>query len=238
MSTWLINGQSPGYYGLRVVGGQFNSGRASSVRLSAAIDFDATEAFAHDTAVTITRDGSDFFKGKVRAIEKSGRGSTEGQDYLVEDVWADLERLTYQEPWLIRQSDYAGVAWKPRVILGINSAGTRINVGQQIGEVLAFAVARGLSLTAGAMPTGMLLWPSEVNGMSCADVIRDCLRYYPDWVPWIDHSTTPPTFKVTPRASATAISLAVTECEGLSVSKTHDRVPDGVRIVYETATNN
>jgi hypothetical protein len=236
MSTWLINDQSPEYYGLRVVGGTFRSGRASSVQLSRAVAFEASESFAHGASVVIKRDGSPFFRGKVRAIDKGGSATDEGQDYLVEDVWAELELLTYQEPWLIRQSDYTGIAYSPTVILGMNSAGTRINVGQQISEVLTFAIARGLSLTAGTMPTGMMLWPSEVNGMSCAEVIRDCLRYYPDWVPWIDHSTSPPTFNVTPRATATTHSLAVTQCTNFRCTKTQDRIPAGVRIVYLTAS--
>lgn len=236
MSTWLINGASPESLGLTVVGGEFRQGSASSVRLARNVAFDAAESFAHGTDVTITRDGSPYFKGKVRAIPKTASGATEGHDYLVEDVWAELERLTYQEPWLIRQPGFAGTAYMPLVVLGMNSSGDRINVGQQIGEVLAFAESQGLDLQAGSLPTGMLLWPSEANGMSCAAVIRDCLKYYLDWLPWIDHTTTPPTFNVTPRASASAVSLAVTDCSSFQVTKTQDRVPDGVRIVYMTAT--
>lgn len=237
MSTWLINDSSPESYGLTVVGGTFRSGRASSVQLSRNLSFDENESpFTAGTAVVIKRDGSPFFRGKVRQIAKAASGSSEGQDFLVEDVWAELELLTYQEPWAIRQADYTGIAYSPTVVLGMNSAGTRINVGQQIAEVLTFAVAQGLSLTAGTMPTGMMLWPSEVNGMSCADVIRNCLQFYPDWIPWIDHSTSPPTFKVTPSATAEAVSLAVTDCTNFRITKTQDRVPAGVRIVYLTAS--
>lgn len=235
MSTWLINEASPESIGLRVVGGTFRSSRASSVQLARAVAFDAAEILVHDQPVVIKRDGSAFFRGKVRAIDKSGSAGNEGHDFLVEDAWAELERLVYQEPWPIRQSDYTGLAYSPTVILGLNSSGSRINVGQQIGEVLAFAVAQGLSLAAGSMPSGMLLWPSKVNGMSCADVIRDCLKYNPDWVPWIDHSTSPPTFQVTPRVSASTRSLAVTACSDFRITKTQDRIPEGVRIVYLTA---
>lgn len=234
MSTWTINGSSPESLGLTVTRGQFASGSASQVELAAVRNFDASEIFAHNATVTINRDGSAFFKGKVRSIPKSGSADSESQDYVVEDAWADLERLTYQEPWLIKQSDYAGVIWSPKVILGMNSSGVRINVGEQIAEVLTFAIARGVVLQVGTMPTGMDLWPSEATGMNCAQIIRDCLRFYPDWLPWIDSSTTPPTFNVTPRASATAISVSVGECSTLDVTQTQDRVPTGVRIVYES----
>lgn len=237
MSEWLINGASPESYGVVVAGGQFASGSVSTVRLERVSNFDAAEAFAYGTAVTITRDGTAFFKGKVRAIPKHADGGSEGQSYIIEDVWADLERLTYQEPWAIRQTDYTGTAYSPTVILGLNSAGTRIGVGTQIQDVIAFAEDAGLDLTSGGIPAGMLLWPSEVVGMSCAEVIRTCLRFYPDWIPWIDHTNNPPVLNVTPRADATARTLAVTACEDFSVTKTQDRVPDGVRICYMTAAS-
>lgn len=234
MSTWTINGSSPESLGLVIAGGQFNSGTASRVELKATRDFDSGELFTFNSTVTIARDGSPFFSGKVRAIPKNGYPDSEGHDYLIEDAWAELERLTYQEPWLIRQSDYAGVIWSPKAVLGMNSSGVRINVGQQIAEVLTFAIGRSVALQAATMPTGMMLWPTEITGMSCAQVIRYCLQYYPDWLPWIDHSVTPPRFRVTPRSSATAINLGVTECSTLDVTRTQDRVPSGVKIIYET----
>lgn len=235
MSTWLINDQSPEYWGVTVAQWEMRSGRASSLQLACIQNFDASEKFAYGSSVTIKRDGVKWFVGKVRAIPKSGSASSEGHDYLVEDAWAELERLTYQEPWGVKQTDGAYYVYSPTVVLGMNSAGTRINVGQQIAEVLAFAVAQGINITAGTMPTGMTLWPSEVVGQSCAAIIRDCLKYYPDWIPWIDPTTSTPTFRVTPRASATALTVAVTDCTDLRVTKTQDRVPDGVRICYVTA---
>jgi hypothetical protein len=116
----------------------------------------------------------------------------------------------------------------------MNSAGTRIDVGQQITEVLNFATSQGVALVASSMPSGMMLWPSEATGLSCAQVIRECLRYYPDWLPWIDHSTTTPTFRVTPRSSATALAVGITACSSFEVRETRERVPEGVRVVYET----
>jgi hypothetical protein len=235
MSVWLINGNPPESYGLTVVRVDFNAARVSSVTLRASSKFDATEAFPYGSTITIAKDSVPFFRGKARRISKAGNSRSEGIDYAVEDVWADLERLTYQEPWAIRQTDYTGTAWLPTVILGMNSSGVRISVGEQILEALNFAVARGVSMTVGSIPAGMMLWPSKAVGMSCAAVIRECLKYYPDWVPWINHTTSPPTFSVTPRASATAVSVAVTDCESVEVSEIEDRVPEGVRICYITA---
>ncbi|WP_262228584.1 hypothetical protein, partial [Escherichia coli] len=83
MSTWLINEHSPEYYGVRAAGWQFNTGSASTFQLSAGMDFDAAEKFAYDAAVTLKRDGTKFFQGRVRAIPKSGSASDESQDYVV-----------------------------------------------------------------------------------------------------------------------------------------------------------
>lgn len=240
MSTWLVNyggfDHTPKSLGLTLLGGEWRSGGPSTVRLKAARKFDASELFDYGTAVTLKRDGNAWFRGTVRPITKSAAGGREAHDYLLEDAWADLEIQTYQEPWFIRQTDYTGPAWSPRVILGVNSSGTRITVGAQISEVIDFAISVGISIQAGSIPSGMLLWPTPVTGMSCAELIRTSLRYYPDWIPWLDHSTTPPTFNVTPRSSATARTRSVIGAAGLNVTKLNDRVPTGVRVVYETAT--
>lgn len=239
MSTWLINygagDKTPEELGITLLGGEWRSGGPSTVRMKAARKFDAAEICAYGTQVTLKRDGSAFFVGTVRPITKSAKGKREAHDYLIEDAWADLERLTYQEAWAINQADYTGPAYSPRVILGVNSAGARISLGAQITEVLNFAIDMDVELLVGSIPTGMTLWPSEVSGMSCAEVIRTSLRYYPDWIPWLDHTTSPPTFNVTPRASATARSLSVIGAGDLQVTQMNDRVPEGVRIVYETA---
>lgn len=231
MSTWLINGSSPEDLGLRLVGGEFRTGGASTVTLERVCDFDAAESLNYNDAVTITRDGVTFFQGTCRQIPKSATSESEGHGYLIEDAWADLERTVYQEPW----GCHGGTFLSPTVVLGMNSAGTRIGVGTQIIEAINFAADSGVNIQAGTIPAGMMLWPSEVSGMSCAEVIRTTLRYYPDWVAWIDHSTSPPTFNVTPRATATARTLAVTSCTAFDVTKTSDRVPDCVRIVFLTA---
>lgn len=232
MATFLINGDSPESLGLAVASDEFVVGRASSVRLARVCAFDVAEIFAYGEAVTITRDGSTYFKGTCRVVSKSGEGNGEGQDYLVEDAWADLERTTYQEAWLTT----SGSVDTPLVILGVNAAGTRITLGQQIEEVITYANAAGIAIQLGSVPTGMMLWPTEANGMSCAEVIRESLRYHPDWIPWIDHTTSPhPTFNVTPRSTATARSVSAIGCVAVNVIKTDARIPDRVRIVYQTA---
>lgn len=243
-STWLINDVSPESLGLAVTGWDFQAGTASSVMLRRVSDFDAAEILSgYGGTVTIKRNGAVFFKGKIRAISKRADGQSEGQDYIVEDAWAEMERTIYQEPWKYAYYDEGleaaaiGDFYMPRCFLGMNSAGVEISVGEQIQEAITYAASVGIDIQLGSVPDGMVLWPSEVNAASIAEVIRTSLRLNPDWIPWIDHTTTPPTFNVTPRASATALSIAATDCIGLeSITELNDTLPEVVRIVFITAS--
>lgn len=233
MATWLINGASPASLNLRIVGGSFNAGGPSYVELEAIRACDAGEIFSYNQAVTITRDGSPFFKGRVRRIPKfCPAGAAESQSYQIEDGFADLETTTYQERWNIR-----GVqVYLPMVYLGVDDAGTRIHLGQQIAEAITYAASVGVPLAAGSTPSGMLLWPSEASGQSCAQVIRDALRYHPDWLPWVDHTTSTPTFNVTPRGSASSQTVSIVGNAGFDITEESATLPDCVRIVYLTTS--
>lgn len=248
-SLWRIDGGSGPVtlesLGLEVVSGEFRNGSASSMRLRRASDCDAAEILSgYGGTVTLTRavdplapEYVDFFKGTIRAIPKSADDASESQEYLIEDAWADLERTVYQEDWAIKNTiGDPELILMPRCFLGVSDAGTPISVGQQIAAAVAFAVSAGIDIQADtSYPAGMVLWPTEVDGISIAEVIRTSLRYYPDWIPWIDHTTGSPTFKVTPRDSASALSLAITDCSSLDVAEIQDRLPEHVRIVYLTA---
>ena len=234
MSTWLINTYTPEELGLRIVGGEFRSGAASNLRLEADADFDAAGVFTFGQTVTVWRDGSVLFSGTVRKAPRAASASDERQSFVIEDAWALLEKTTYQEPWSCAGG---GTVLLPMCVLGMKSNGDFMNVGEQIKEVIDFAAAAGIDIVCGTMPAGgMDLWPSEAHSLSCAEVIRNSLRYHPDWIPWIDHATSPPTFRVTARADATAAVLGVGDCSAISITKTDERVPDAVRIVYTCAT--
>jgi len=183
--------------------------------------------------VTIKRDGAVLFSGTVRELPRSGYVESEVQNFVVEDAWALLEKTTYQEKWTLYGS---GFVYLPQVVLGMKADGTRITVGQQIEEVITFAAASGVDIQCGTMPLGLDLWPSEAVSQSCAEVIRTSLRYHPDWMAWIDHATTPPTFNVTPRTTATAMNLPVGLCSSIKISERADIIPDCVRIIYSCAT--
>jgi hypothetical protein len=144
----------------------------------------------------------------------------------------------------------------PKVILGLGyNSGTSqwepITVGRQVTDILTYAISVGVDLQVGIIPDGEILLQSEATNAMCAELIRGVLRLHPDWVPWIDHSTTPPTFHVTPVsdvgeeededyvAGLAEVSVPLdgtVAVAGFSCVKRDDMLPLSVRTAYEYAS--
>jgi hypothetical protein len=233
--AWSIGGNTLATLGLEVATATFRTGAASELTLRRSAAFDAAPLFAYDAPITLLRAGAPYFTGKVKSRPAWGRASGEGQIIRIADAWQDLEDTVYMEPWAIG----TGTTDYPMAVLGVDSSGDAISSGEQIEEAISYAISAGVDLQLGTVPAGLPLWPSEVRNVSCAEVIRLSLRFHPDWVPWIDHSTTPPTFNVTPRASLDVRTLDLSgagDVESFSIQRRDDLKPESVRIVYANAT--
>lgn len=233
--AWTIGGSSLATLGLDVATATFRAGAASELTLRRVAAFDAAPLYNYDAPITLVRAGTPYFSGKVKSRPAWGRSSGEGQIIRIADAWQDLEDTVYMEPWAIGtgSTDY------PMAVLGVDSSGSAITSGEQIEEAISYAISAGVNLQLGAVPAGLPLWPSEVRNVSCAEVIRLSLRFHPDWVPWIDHSTTPPTFNVTARAALDVRTLNLSgtgDVESFSIQRRDDLKPESVRIVYANAT--
>jgi hypothetical protein len=235
MSLWTLNGTPLDELGVTFANYSFRQQAVSFCTFDSARNFDAAEVFPFGEPVTLAKNGTPFFQGKLQPITKNAASDYEGHDYALEDAWADLEATTYQEEWLIGAGSY----FLPKAVLGLDSSGDPLTVGGQIAEVVAYAISQGVDLQMGSTPEGEVLWPEEVNNVTCAEVIRMSLRLNPDWIPWINHATTPPTLNVTPAASLTPLVLATNGTgilESFSETTRSDLIPDAVRIIYEFAT--
>jgi hypothetical protein len=107
-----------------------------------------------------------------------------------------------------------------------------------IRAILEYAIDQGIALQIGTLPTGETMIPSEVENSTCAELIRECLKLHPDWIPAIDHSTTPPTINVLPSSDTEGTLAASFDLTGGTISEFEireraDMIPDSVRIVYE-----
>jgi hypothetical protein len=180
------------------------------------------------TSVSIGGTGSAAFAGRVQSTTTFASGGSAGYEVVLEDGWADLERTTYQEPWLTD----IGVTYLSKVILGLNSAGQLISTGQQVQEAVAFAALAGANISGGGGAAGVFAWPSEAENLTCADVIRESLRLTPNLVPVIDYGSN--TLQILNSAAATA-SVPTGSIVEFTATKREDTDITGVRIVYSTA---
>lgn len=220
--------------GLEFVGGTFNTGTRSVMTLRKVGDFKGADPFPWGTPVTLTRNGQPFFQGKVNSLPNSASEDDESQGIEIVDAWQDLEETIYEEEWPAGSSSVK----LPIAILGRKASGDACTDAEQIEEAVACAVAAGVSIQMGSIPAGLPLWQSEVRNVSVAEVIRLSLRFHPDWVPWIDHATMPPTLNFTARASMASRTIDIGDGDATSVSITRrdDLRPEAVRIIYMNAT--
>lgn len=233
--VWTINGSTPAALGLELVGGSFRTGAPGEVTFRRVAAFDAAPLYSYGDTVSIVRDGTQFFSGKVASRPVYGRAASEGQVVRIVDAWQDLEDTIYQEPWAVG----VGSVDFPIAILGIDDLGDAITTGDQVEAAINYAITAGVDLQLGTVPAGLPLWPAEVRNISVAEVLRISMRLHPDWVPWIDHATTPPTIHVTPRADMTEKTVSVAgagDVDSFEIERRDDLKPDAVIITYQTAS--
>jgi hypothetical protein len=237
---WSINSLPLDAAGVRVAGATFRTMAPSVLRLERHTAFDATETLAFGAAVTITRGSTIFFQGKVASVPKGGTAEDEYQAVEVEDAWAELEATIYQETWGLG----SGAILQPKFVLGVllnedTNLFEYADAGKTVRAVVEYAIEQGVALQVGTVPTGVNFIPADYANHSCSEVITLALKQHPDWVPWIDHSTVPPTFNVTKIADMAAVAMDVDgagEVESFDVVRRDDLLPEAVRIVYEFAT--
>lgn len=233
--SWTLNGTPLADLGVRLIGGTIRGLSTSTMQFEVMANFDDAAPFAWDVPLMLAGPGGVIFRGRVRQMPAFGRGPREGQSLVIEDAWQDLEDTIYQEEWAIG----AGVKEYPMAVLGLDKYGDPISTGRQIRDAIQFAAGAGVDIQLGTVDDGVILWPSEVENMSCAEVIRQQLRWHPDWVAWLDYQTNPPTFHCRAPEHATLRSVSVAGdgwVKDFSVVERKDRVPRSVRIIYRTAT--
>ena len=170
---------------------------------------DADPVFAHGSTVQLKREGVPWFYGRVVSVPGRASGKLEEQLYRVAGPWWWLENLVYQQAWKMTDgmtSTLMGVN-RSRVILGQAVDGSKMGTAAAMTEVLAYATSRGVPLAVGAVTADATAPYAEALDRSCAEVIRDLLRWTPDAMCAFDYAATPPTLSIFRRAEAPVISL-------------------------------
>lgn len=206
----------------------------SMARMRATRELSSADAWwAFDTQITIYRDSIPFFTGRVQENPDAADGRSSSRTLVLADAWQDIEDTIYRESWAVGD----GTHMYPKAILGMNDEGEAITTGEQIAEVIDFLITRGVGIAKGDIADGVALWPSEVRNVSCDSIITGEMRFHPDWVAWLDHSTLPPTFHARPKDELTQVTIDTEEdnLESRSWAEVKRNKPLGVDITYESA---
>lgn len=184
--------------------------------------------FAWLQPLSITRNGLPWFSGIVTQPEPKASGKAESIAYEISGPWYWLEKTAFQQQWVTISTTGAGLVTgtttKSETILGQSLDGIKMNSGQVLREVLIYAQYAYQMIPfpstvdldhlppAPATPSPFIIGtitPSitvpymTVRDKSCADIIRQMLKYSPDAIAWFDYSTSPPTLNIGQRGGLT-----------------------------------
>jgi hypothetical protein len=198
---------------------------------------------SYNSVVRITKDDAPWFAGYCRDINNEASNPDESISYQIVGPWLDLERITYEQEWLVWSiaSEASVHMRKDRLILCQDVDGNRISIGQQIKEVIEWAIEQGALI---ALPDGTFSswgWPSmmipweEIKSLSCSEVIIRLLAFIPDYKVWIDYSQETPVFNLSSRGAATARSYALgtADITTKAITPRHDLQAQGVTVKFE-----
>ena len=102
--------------------------------------------------------------------------------------------------------------------------------------MLAYATARGVPITVGTITPNAIAPYAEALDQSCAEVIRNFLRWTPDAMAAFDYTTTPyPTLSIHRRADAATVTLPAygAPVSGLDLTPRYDLQAPAVVLKFE-----
>lgn len=230
--SWTINNQSPESLNLKVLTITNNSETASEAVLEvAANSYTDSAAFSYGDSITIARNGVNVFTGTVFQTPRNADGSDESLTYTLKDSWYDLERLVYQVP-----RDYVERITPPDAgddedstltfvtkHIGTTTFDTGVPLGSRIATIISYAKSKGVNIRLGVIDDGIDWYRTESKDRTCAEMVREFLQMMPDYVGWIDNTSSTPTFNLQRRTSMPANSYTIGQDDVLAHSVTnHD----------------
>mgnify|MGYP001235183742 CR=1 FL=1 len=219
---------------------QRRTGAVSQATWSCDTDFDADPLWPHGTSVSVVRrvDGGAneiLFSGRIFSPQGDGSGESESIQYTALDAWDDFDQEIYQQSRSIvsNQGVLSSVAYG-RILLGQSDDGeTRLTVAQICQAVANYAVSIGIGVQVGSFDAPVTPPWDEVRDKTLSEIILRSLKWQPDAVAWLDHSTVPPTFNVTRRANMSAQSFAVTSLDVCRIRSYPELKIPGCVITFE-----
>ena len=217
----------------------FMSHRASTVQLrlpgvpphiAPAIPFESRMKIYSDRALVAGVYSSGVIRFQGLRTDRNGTADPHksSSSYQFDDEWYFLDHCQFYQTWNRVTDNTPGavvttscpmtqiVLYQPNPgqIYYPDPVGGLISTGQQIHDILAWAIRMGANLQIGTIDPAIYQAVYPVQNIKCGDAIRMCLRLHPDCFTEIDYTTTPPTFHVRRRASLTAVTLPYSHTDG------------------------
>jgi len=200
--------------------------------------YDGTPLFAIDSIITISKDGVPWHVGPVIVTPREGGAKSEKMGYEVADPWWYLEQLPFEQ--LIVTGLLGTPTNTTRIALFASVAGgitIKLTVQQMIQVVISYAAAAGAPIQAAFAGSFGISPPIvDMRDPTCAEVIRQILRWLPDVTCGWDYATTPPTLTFATRAGATVRQIDLADHASvnlINITPRDDLRRERVMIAYE-----
>lgn len=209
--------------------------RPGKLSFDIAGEFDADAPFAYGDRVTLLEGSTVRWTGRIRQLPQIGKGMAETRRFVAEDVIGDLARRQYQQGWMMWTGVELAEQLQPALVLFRDVNAAAVSLATQIPNIITAAAAAGIDVQMGdcedmaATPFGV-----TVQMQTYLDALQACVRFGPDTVPQIDHTTTPPTIHFIRRINATERDIAViTAVDAFQAEPLYDQQVSGVIIHYQ-----
>jgi hypothetical protein len=198
--------------------------------------------------------GTTRFAGPVTKMPVKGSSKAEDQFYTVSGPWWYFQRLVYQMTWNIQDPDVVGKlipTLRSLIIVGLNpNDGTKIDLGQMstaiFNYVLSVAAASNpafVPFQLGVMTPDTIIPFSEVDSVTCAQLMVTFFAWVQDAGLWFDYSTKGldgkccPTINVGQRYNfkPVALKMGAKPLSSVDLNPRYDLVVNAVVIKYATS---
>ncbi len=199
----------------------------------------AVGRFSIGDVVELFDGGERRFYGSVAKLPKYCSGESKNSEMLVESPWADMEKIVYQQLWKSADTASGEVVLSPvmrsKVVLGQNSEGEKIGVGEQVSDILSYAVSSGAMFGLGNISVDAKMLLDEARDLSCAEALARVLKWAPNFVAYFDYSGSGlPLLNILSSPSDSAnLDMDSGEISSVSVSSRPDLSLAGVSVKYE-----
>ena len=216
---------------------------------------DSDPIFPYGAAITLYRNrtgsgttwsgGTKAFQGTRDLSPARGNPHEENRHYQFKGPWWDMENTVFQQTTTINSTSTpssTSTVLTSDLFLLQSITGAKYTVGQQLTEIITYANTAGINLVAGSeLPSTSLSHAAaladtggtptadapiyQIKDLTCAEAIKQLLRWAPDAVTWFDYTTSTPTFHCKSRSNLSSASLAIangTDHEALDITPRED----------------